>query len=315
MGKKRNKLKNLSFIESAVLNDMTFQDYLDRLQKVALSIFEWVNLPDTMNARYIEECLFFNGKCAFLWDDNMEYINTKATSNGYLNIYGIPKDINCYSYGYHQTRKNYTGLSKPDKKEACIYVLNNYEGLPTIYSLALYAYRLYECQRSWDINIKNQKFPLIIATTEEQRMTLENFYSQLDGNKPAIVVDKNNIDLDTIKAIKTEVPFVADKLTKEKKEILNEALTFLGINNIDIEKKERMISGEVEGNNEFINLNLQSFLIPRQYACDLFNQLFELDEDNKISVRVRSDLHNVIKEVQSTISDLKPLLNEVDKNE
>lgn len=305
MSKKKNRINNPEFIESAILNTLTFQDYLDRLQKLATCMFEWVNLPDTMDARYLEENLFFFGKAAILYDDKYQYINTKCNTNGAINIYGLPTALNCFTYGYQSNRIVYNGLAKPSPKEGCILVLNNYTATPTIQSLQLFALRLYECQRSWDVNIKNQKFPLIIVTSDEQKLTLENFYSQLDGNKPAIVVDKVGFDIDGLKAIKTESPFVADKLTKEKKEIWNEVLTFLGINNIDIEKKERLTKDEGNANNELINLNLQSFLVPRQEACKLFNNLYGLSGENAIKVRVRSDLHNIIKQLESSITDVQ----------
>ena len=93
-----------------------------------------------------------------------------------------------------------------------------------------------------------------------------------------------------------------------KQSIFNEALTFLGINNIMIEKKERLVSDEVNSNNELINLNLQSYLAPRQLACEQFNEKFNItDENKKLKVRVRSDLHNIIKQAQSSIQDFKQL--------
>lgn len=95
------------------------------------------------------------------------------------------------------------------------------------------------------------------------------------------------------------------KFGEYKREIWNEALTFLGVNNIIFMKKERLVSDEASSNNELINLNLQSYLASRQLACEQFNNLFNLPDDKKISVRVRSDLHNVIKDTLSSISDFK----------
>ena len=107
-----------------------------------------------------------------------------------------------------------------------------------------------------------------------------------------------------LKAINTEAPYVADKLSEYKKELWNEFLTFIGVNNIDVEKKERLISGESSSNNESINLNLMSYLEPRKKACKQFNDLFGLTgTDKEISVRVRSDLFNVIKQEESVITD------------
>ena len=115
------------------------------------------------------------------------------------------------------------------------------------------------------------------------------------------------METDSVKCIKTDAPFVADKIMDYKKEIWNEALTFLGINNIMLEKKERLVSDEANSNNELINLNLQSYLIPRMEACKQFNKLYGLEgTDKEISVRVRSDLRNIIKTEMSSVKDFTP---------
>lgn len=168
--------------------------------------------------------------------------------------------------------------------------------------------RLYECDRTCDVNIKAQKTPVLIVADEKQRLLMENLYLQYDGNKPFIFGDKLQLDKGLIQAIKTDAPFIADKVMDYKKEIWNEALTFLGVNNIMVDKKERLITDEANSNNELINLNLQSYLAPRKLACEQFNEKFGLKgTENEIDVRVRSDLHNIIKNVESSVSDYKEL--------
>lgn len=77
-----------------------------------------------------------------------------------------------------------------------------------------------------------------------------------------------------------------------------------------VDKKERLITDEANSNNELINLNLQSYLAPRQEACRQFNEKFGLKgTDKEISVRVRSDLHNIIKNAQSVVNDYKQNLD------
>lgn len=172
--------------------------------------------------------------------------------------------------------------------------------------MELFALRLYEAERTADINIKAQKTPVLLLMDEKQRLTMENLYSQYEGNKPVIFGDKNSLGENVIKAINTQAPFIADKIIDYKKEIWNEALTFLGINNIMVDKKERLITDEANSNNELINLNLQSYLAPRQEACRQFNEKFGFTgTDKEISVRVRSDLHNIIKNAQSIVQDFK----------
>ena len=317
MGKK-NKLKpnNLDFVDTAWVNDNTYWDYLMRLKKIATSMFEWVNLPSSMDARYIEKCLYYYGTAALLYDDILGYINTKCATSGQINIYGLPTALNCYSYGYQQTRTLYTGLKYSaegnpinENGKECILVMNNWDRTPTASTLELFALRLYEAERTCDVNIKTSKSPvMLLVESESQRLTIKNLYNQWNGNEPFIFGDKNALADGVVKSIRTDAPFIADKIMEYKKQIWNEALTFLGVNTLTTEKKERLITDEASSNNELINLNLQSYLVPRQQACKQFNEKFGLTgTDKEISVRVRSDLYNLIKQNESIISDYKDM--------
>ena len=323
MGKRKSFMRNnCQFVDNLLVNDATYIDYLRRFKKVALSIFEWVNLPESMNSMWLEKCLYYNGQASLLKDKNYGFINTNCCTNGDLNIYGLPTNLNCYSFNYQSYRKLYTGkiegLSDAQKEQRefyeCILVQNNWDRTPTAGSMELFALRLYEAERTADVNIKAQKTPVLIVVDEKQRLTMENLYSQFEGNKPAIFGDSKHLNPESLRVLNTEAPFVADKLIDYKKEIWNEALTFLGINNIMVDKKERLITDEANSNNELINLNLQAMLAPRLEACKQFNEKFGLTgTDKEISVRVRSDLHNIIKNAQSVVNDFKEI-NEIDEN-
>ena len=297
------KAKDLRFLDSALMNSETYFDYVERFKKICLSMFEWVNLPDSMNARYLEECLYYKGQAALLKDELYGFINTQCASNGYLNIYGLPTSLNCYSYQYNSIRNLYTGLDGTEDKD-CILVMNNWERIPTASTIELFCQRLAEAEMTAQVNIKAQKTPVLIVVDENQRLMMENLYAQYDGNKPFIFGDKNQVGEGVVKSINTGAEFIADKIMEYKKQIWNEALQFLGINTLQTEKKERLITDEASSNNELINLNLQSMLIPRQEACKQFNKLFGLEgSDKEISVRLRSDLYNIIKNEESVITD------------
>lgn len=299
---KKVKANDIKFLDSALMNSQTYWDYVDRFKKICLSMFEWVNLPEAMNARYLEECLYYKGQAAMLKDEKYGYINTQCASNGYLNIYGLPTKLNCYSFGYQAIRKLYTGLEGTEDKD-CVLVMNNWQRIPTCATIELFCQRLAEAEMTASVNIKAQKTPVLIVVDENQRLMMENLYAQYDGNRPFIFGDKNQLSENAIKCLNTGAPFVADKVMEYKKQIWNEALTFLGINTLQTEKKERLITDEASSNNELINLNLQSMLIPRQEAAEHFNKLFGLTGKNKISVRLRSDLFNIIKQEESVITD------------
>ena len=319
--KRRSRKANSNFLDSAVLNDRTYNDYLERFKRVATSMFEWENLPNSMDARFLEKCLYYTGKASLLKDKKYGFINLKATSNGYVDIYELPTKIHCFSYNYDQVRDLYTGLTSSDDREdkeykEAILVMNNFDMTPTISAMELFAYRLYMAQRTCDVNISAQRTPVIVVCDEKQRLMMENLYSQYDGNRPFIFGDKNQLDDNALKTLNTEAPYIVDKVTTYKKEIWNEVLTYLGINNIQIDKKERLTEAETSENNELINLNLQSMLAPRQEACKQFNELFGLTgTDKEISVRLRSDLRNIIKNELSSVKDLEETEENIDVNE
>ena len=305
--KRRKTTPNQKFNDSLYLNSETYYDYLNRFRRIALSMFEWVNLPKTMNSRYLEECLFFNGQASLLYDNKYGYINTKCAGTGYVNIYGLPSKLHCFSYDFQTDRELYVGLNEinpAQKEDECILVMNNWERTPTAGSMELFAYRLYLAQRTCDVNISSQRYPVMVIGDEKQRLMLQNLYSQYDGNQPFIFGNKSQLTGEELRVLSTEAPYVVDKITEYKKEIWNEALTYLGINNISVTKKERLTENESNENNELVNLNLQSMLAPRLEACRQFNEKFGLTgTDKEISVRVRSDLENIIKHEQSVVSD------------
>ena len=305
----KKKNSNYKFSDSAIVNDATYYDYLNRFKKIALSMFEWVNLPKTMNSRWLERCLYYNGQAALFKHKDYGFINTNCASSGKVNIYGLPSKLNCYSFEFQEVRNLYVGLNpinENKEEEEAILVLNNWEGVPTAQTMELFAYRLYEAERTADVNIKAQKTPVLVVVNEKQRLLMENLYSQYDGNQPFIFGDDQQLNTDILKSINTTAPFIADKVMKYKKEIWNEALEFLGVNSLSTEKKERLITDEANSNNELINLNLQSFLAPRLEACKQFNEKFGLKgTDKEISVRVRSDLYNIIKKEMSITKDFE----------
>lgn len=299
MGRKIRKVPPKDAFRDAILmNTETYVDYLERMKKIALSMFEWQNLPESMNARFIEMCLFYNGQAALLYDDDYGYINTMAADGGYINIYGLPTEIQCYSYRFNQRRSLYMTDTGEEKGKECILVMNNYERIPTCSTVNLFAYRLAEAQRTADVNIKAQRTPILITTDQKQYFTLKKMYEEYDGNTPAIFADKNVITPDALKALKTDAPFIAQDIMDYKREIWNEFLTYMGISNLS-EKRERMISNEVDSNNELVNLNLQALLIPRKEACKQFNEKYGLMGDKAIDVKVRSDLYNIVKQFES----------------
>ena len=227
----KNKNVNREFIDSATLNTETYLNYLERLRQVAISQFEWINLPKSMNAEFLERCLFEFGKASLLKTKEYGFINAKAVGSSDLNIYMLPSSINCFSTdSLNEERKLYNGFKDEtvdSEYDFCILVKNNQDMIPTEPTLRLFAWRLYEAERTCDVNIKAQKTPVLIVGDDSLKLAMKNLFEKYDGNEPVIYADKKQLGTETLRSLKTEAPFIADKVMEYKKEIWNEALTFL----------------------------------------------------------------------------------------
>ena len=139
-----------------------------------------------------------------------------------------------------------------------------------------------------DVNANAQKTPVLIACTEQERLTMQNLYKEFDGNAPVIFGDKN-LNTKGLSVLKTDAPYVADKLYTLKTQIWNEALTYLGISNINVQKKERLITDEVTRNQGGTIASRYSRLEARREAVEKINAMFGLD----IEVNYREDFQQV----------------------
>lgn len=262
------KRKRTNFEESAITNVTTFDFYVDRLTELAISMFEWKNLPDGIDERFLELTLFTDGQAVFFKDEIAEqYACLQVTTNGRLNKYRVPITRRAYAVN---------GYNKELTIDNSVIIYNNRLRQPGIRYTNMYAKRLWDLDRTIDVNAKAQKTPILVQCTEAQRLTLLNLYKDYDGNSPFIFGDKN-LDLTGLKSINTGAPYVADKIYTLKTQIWNEALTYLGISNINIQKKERLITEEVMKNQGGTIASRYSRLKARKQACEEINKMFGLN--------------------------------------
>lgn len=273
MRRKERKSKSEAFLQ----NQRTYLQYVNRLTELSISMFDWQNLPDTIDARFLELALFNDGMAVFFKDEVMGYLGLQVMIGGALNVYRIPIVRTAFAQNGYQM--------KLDPNNSVI-IFNNMLHTNSILDVREMSKRLYEIQRTIDVNVIQQKTPKIITCTENQRLVMKNLYAQYMGNEPFIFGDKN-LDLSGIKTLDTTSPYVADKLYELKTEYWNEALTYLGISNVNTVKKERMITDEVQRNLGGTIASRYSRLFMRQQACEQINKMFGLN----ISVEYREDVH------------------------
>lgn len=272
MSRKGRKAQTEAFLQ----NQRTYLQYVNRLTELSISMFDWKNLPDTIDARFLELALFNDGMAVFFKDEVMGYLGLQVMIGGTLDVYRIPITRTAFAQNGYQM--------KLDQSNSVI-IFNNMLHTNSILDVQEMSKRLYEIQRTIDVNVIQQKTPKIITCTENQRLVMINLYAQYMGNEPFIFGDKN-LDLSGIKTFDTTSPYVADKLYDLKTQYWNEALTYLGISNVNTVKKERMITDEVQRNLGGTIASRYSRLFMRQQACEQINKMFGLN----ISVDYREDM-------------------------
>ena len=259
--------KNKNFWESAKLNNCTYQQYYNRLMELAISMFEWKNVPETIDVRFLELALFSDGKAVFFYDDDIGYLALRCMLGGDFNVYEIP--LKRTAYGANGYMANLT-------HENSVIIYNNLLHTNSMLDTEMFARRLYNIDRIIDVNINAQKTPILIKCSENQRLTLKNLYMQYDGNEPVIFGDKD-LNTNPLQTLKTDAPFLADKLSDIKARLWNESLTYLGISNTNMVKKERMLRDEVLRNQGGTIASRYSRLESRRQACTKINEMFNLD--------------------------------------
>ena len=252
---------------SMFLNNATVIDYEDRLHMLATSLFTWKGLDEVAGfgaSHFIEESLYRYGKACIVNDAEIGIKALNVTAAGKLNIYYLPVKVNAFSTGYN----------KIYDFDDVVYIMNNELQKPTQDTLRLFAQRLYETERTTDVNLQAQKTPVLIEGDKNVLLTLKNVYMQYSGNIPVIYGNKNFDVSSKLNVLRTDAPYVVDKLDVHKDKLWNDCMTFLGINNANTSKKERLVTSEVESNDQLINYYLNCFYKKRKEACDILNKKF-----------------------------------------
>lgn len=268
------------FSESLDLNKLTYMQYIRRLTELSTSMFEWKNVPESVDTRYLEMQLFYNGSAIYFNDDVMGDLCLSCAVNGGFDVYGNPKERRAYS--------RYNNYYRILNEENSVIIWNNYIRTNSVLDVKMFARRLYNLDRIIDINANAQKTPVLVQASEKQRLVLLNVYKEFDGNAPVIFGDKN-LDINGLKVFSTNAPYNCDKLYQLKTQVWNEALTYLGISNVNIQKKERLITDEVTRNQGGTVASRYSRLEARRLAVEKINDMF----GTNIEVNYREDFQQI----------------------
>ena len=240
----------------------------DRYKMLALNMFRWEGLPDTIKSRHIENSLYHHGLCIIINDDNLGFISVPCNYGANLNINNEPTEVITTGYNYIKTIK----YMSDKEKDKCQLILNNDLAIGNKEYIEYFAQKMYEVDTVIRANINQQKYPWFIPCEPKLKNSIKLMFEKVDNLEPLILADKSIIT-EGIQVLTTNTPYVADKLNEYKFELEREILTFLGLNN-NFEKKERLLTNEVDSNNQFIEANIEIQYKNRLIAQDMLNQKF-----------------------------------------
>ncbi len=250
------------------LDNLFTESFLyDRFKLLMLNQFKW-NGPENQNIqeRHIENTLFENGSALFFIDNELGPLCLPCFGKK-QNVYGDPLE-------YIATGFNYT---KTLKASDCVLIENNKLRMSTHKAVLFFVERLFELTRTMDVNVKQLKLQTLFTATDDNVLTIKKIIDEIDNNNWAIIVDRLMLNDDFVKAIQTGVKCLTPELTDRYNAVMNEALTYFGINNSNTDKRERLITDEANANNQLIDSCAEMFLESRKRACEEINKKFGLN--------------------------------------
>ena len=282
--KKREGFYSATFWASESYNFRAFHKNLDMLLSLAINRFRWVGLPETCDARYLEKVLHRTGLAtlSFKRDEPTQiYTTLQAMPYGQYNMYGLPTQWRAVGFN---------GLTDyecdNENGELCYYT---YSRTSPWNALEIFARKLAHYERVEDVNLSNQMCPRIYIAPQEKKLELVNLLKQVEGGEPAVLGDKNLLDLvNNVTTVDNANPIIVEELARGYQNTLNNALLYLGIPHLAFEKGERMIEDEARANTAPTNMMLLDCLQARREFANKANEKFGLD----IQVYYNEDLES-----------------------
>jgi hypothetical protein len=261
--------------------------YLRIFTEIACARFKWVGLPTGIDERFLELTLFNRALAVFYFDESFDrYFALRASGTGKINMYDNPT-----SY----TVIGNTMINKTLKGDECVPIWANFLRMPDWDIASVYATRISEIDRTIEINLLAHRHPFMMFVDDNEKLSVTNAFRQVKEGQPVIVGTTALGDMMDQKVKLLDMKIDKDEvlnLQLVKGKMWNECMTFLGINNANQDKRERLVVSEVSANNSQVLMARNVALDARRQACEIMNRMYGLS----VSVHWNVDIDNIAQE-------------------
>lgn len=275
-------------VNSQLSNFKTYLMYRRQLTTLAQNVFIYDNLPEYIDLSFLNKRLFYDGSIAFFNDEVLGLLALPYTNMAKLDLYGRPQKIRVNGMnGYNKVIDNPNDF---------VIMYDNLSRQPLLLDTLQYAERLANITRTTDVNIAQQKTPRFWKVPNEYKKTISDLVNNVDGNIEQIL-GYENLDIRDISIICEPAPYVTDKLETEKEKIYNEFLRLIGVANQTVQKKERLITDEVQASQGGTIASRYNRFEPRRIACEQIKDKLGYD----IKVKYYDSLPDQVKEIENNL--------------
>lgn len=288
----KNYMKRISKIDNSYTNtqlnrDFFYSFYFEYFSNLMLNYFTWENLPETIDPLYIEKTLVNNGYIGFFEDEKLGIIAQRGAFSDTLDIYDNPTFFIPTPNNFKNFKKRRISWYLDDYQKGNAIIVGNNQGFyPMINWLHGFCLKLAEIEQTIQVNRNAQLTPYIILADKNTEFSYKNMMAKVMNGEPILYVNAHkdingNLEMtqptDLIQLLNTTAPYLLDKLHDEKQRVINQILTFIGINNNAVDKAERLVQAEATSNNGLINASIEVMLKSREIAVERLNKHFNLN--------------------------------------
>lgn len=271
--------------------------YFQWALKKILSRFDLDGAPEEWDMQYFWTHLFVDGAISIL-DTDLGVIPLRCGYSG-INVWDRPTTIIIANHILGSFERTI------GKDGALIHLQYDYTGVQPI--LNRYSELLASCDSAIAVNLMNSKVAFVgFVDDAAQAKTMQKMYDKITAGEPAIFVRKTQVNTESFIFANVKQMFIADDLMLVRRKIINDFLSDIGINNANLDKRERLNTEEVNANNEEVRFNILNWIDCVQEGLDVANDLYGLS----LKIRLRDvspesdeDIVEEVKPDESTESD------------